>query len=121
VTFQVLVVEDDHALRDVLARGLRECGYLVVTAADGASAMRSVNPDIDSIVLDIGLPAAWAQGSQVAGNTLDQYIAKLDASLSTSEPTTPSRPSEASARAMSHPKSLRGPQPRPREPAPRAG
>jgi two-component system response regulator MprA len=58
VTFQVLVVEDDHGLRGVLARGLREGGYLVVTAADGASAMRSMNPDIDAIVLDIGLPDA---------------------------------------------------------------
>jgi DNA-binding response OmpR family regulator len=58
VTFQVLVVEDDHDLRDVLARGLREGGYLVVTATDGASAMRSINPDIDAIVLDIGLPDA---------------------------------------------------------------
>jgi DNA-binding response OmpR family regulator len=58
MTFQVLVVEDDHALRDVLARGLREGGYLVVTAADGASAMRSINPYIDAIVLDIGLPDA---------------------------------------------------------------
>jgi DNA-binding response OmpR family regulator len=56
--YRVLVVEDDHALRDVLARGLREGGYLVVTAADGASAMRSVNSDIDAIVLDIGLPDA---------------------------------------------------------------
>ena len=56
MTFQVLVVEDDHALRDVLARGLREGGYVVVTATDGASAIRSVNPDIDAIVLDIGLP-----------------------------------------------------------------
>ena len=58
MTFQVLVVEDDHALRDVLARGLREGGYVVVTATDGPSAIRTVNSDIDAIVLDIGLPDA---------------------------------------------------------------
>src|SRR5437899_2454188 len=31
----VLVVEDDHGLRDVLARGLREADFDVLTAADG--------------------------------------------------------------------------------------
>ena len=58
MTSRVLVVEDDHGLRDVLARGLREHGYVVVTAVDGASAMSSMNPSIDAIVLDIGLPDA---------------------------------------------------------------
>jgi two-component system response regulator MprA len=56
VTPRVLVVEDDHGLRDVLARGLRELGYVVVTAADGAAAMASVDANIDAVVLDIGLP-----------------------------------------------------------------
>lgn len=32
---RVLVVEDDHGLRDVLARGLREENFAVVTAASG--------------------------------------------------------------------------------------
>lgn len=53
---RVLVVEDDHGLRDVLARGLREQGYTVVTATDGASALRSLQPAVDAVVLDIGLP-----------------------------------------------------------------
>jgi C4-dicarboxylate-specific signal transduction histidine kinase len=38
VTSRVLVVEDDHGLRNVVARGLREHGFTVVTAVDGASA-----------------------------------------------------------------------------------
>ena len=38
MTSRVLVVEDDHGLRDVVARGLREHGFTVVTAVDGASA-----------------------------------------------------------------------------------
>jgi two-component system response regulator MprA len=52
----VLVVEDDHGVRDVLARGLREEGFHVTTAADGASALRSVEGGADAVVLDVGLP-----------------------------------------------------------------
>jgi DNA-binding response OmpR family regulator len=52
----VLVVEDDHGLRDVLARGLRAEAYDVVTAVDGASALRVSLADVDAVVLDIGLP-----------------------------------------------------------------
>lgn len=55
---RVLVVEDDHGLRDVLARGLREEHFDVLTAADGASALRTVRERqaVDAVVLDIGLP-----------------------------------------------------------------
>jgi DNA-binding response OmpR family regulator len=53
---RVLIVEDDHGLRQLLARGLREQEFEVVTASDGASALRSVEPMPDAIVLDIGLP-----------------------------------------------------------------
>jgi DNA-binding response OmpR family regulator len=56
VNARVLVVEDDHALRDVLARGLRAEDYSVVTAADGAGALRVSLTDLDAVVLDIGLP-----------------------------------------------------------------
>jgi two-component system response regulator MprA len=52
----VLVVEDDHGVRDVLARGLREEGFHVTTAADGASALRTVEGGADAVVLDVGLP-----------------------------------------------------------------
>jgi two-component system response regulator MprA len=52
------VVEDDHALRDVLGRALREAGYRVVTAADGRSAVATARQRPDAIVLDIGLPDA---------------------------------------------------------------
>lgn len=53
---RVLVVEDDHGIRDVLARRLREEGFGVLTAADGASALRSAECGMDAVVLDIGLP-----------------------------------------------------------------
>jgi DNA-binding response OmpR family regulator len=57
---RILVVEDDATLRDLLARGLREHGWTVVTAADGASALRAAgsgaDAPFDATVLDIGLP-----------------------------------------------------------------
>ncbi|MFJ2645156.1 response regulator transcription factor [Streptomyces sp. NPDC087420] len=52
----MLVVEDDHGLRDVLARGLREEHFDVLTAADGASALRCARGPVDAVVLDVGLP-----------------------------------------------------------------
>ncbi|MEU6659044.1 response regulator transcription factor [Streptomyces sp. NPDC046821] len=55
---RVLVVEDDHGLRDVLSRGLREEHFDVVTAADGAGALRAADARVDAVVLDIGLPDA---------------------------------------------------------------
>jgi two-component system response regulator MprA len=54
---RVLVVEDDHALRDVVARALREDGYTVLTAVDGSSALASAaSRTFDLVVLDVGLP-----------------------------------------------------------------
>ena len=57
---RVLVVEDDVALRGVVARGLREAGLAVVTAGDGNSALRTLGagPEVgvEVVVLDIGLP-----------------------------------------------------------------
>ncbi|OIJ64280.1 response regulator transcription factor [Streptomyces mangrovisoli] len=55
---KILVVEDDHALRDMLRRGLSEEGFTPVPAADGATAVRLAGSDIAAAVLDIGLPDA---------------------------------------------------------------
>ncbi|GDY51706.1 hypothetical protein SVIO_023290 [Streptomyces violaceusniger] len=55
---KILIVEDDHALRDVLRRGLYDEGFDSVPATDGATALRLVTPDIAAVVLDIGLPDA---------------------------------------------------------------
>ncbi|GAA4629659.1 response regulator transcription factor [Actinoallomurus vinaceus] len=49
-------MEDDHGVRDVLARGLREEGFRVTTAVDGASALRTIEGGADAVVLDVGLP-----------------------------------------------------------------
>jgi DNA-binding response OmpR family regulator len=56
----VLVVEDDSVLREAVARGLREGGFAVTTAADGTGALAAAGPGPDTtfaaVVLDIGLP-----------------------------------------------------------------
>ncbi len=54
----MLLVEDDHALRDVVARALREEGLTVTTASDGQSALSSAGDHTNAVVLDIGLPDA---------------------------------------------------------------
>jgi two-component system, OmpR family, response regulator MprA len=53
----VLVVDDDRAIRESLARALELEGYEVLTAADGAVALRLVgerHPDV--LVLDLSMP-----------------------------------------------------------------
>jgi two-component system response regulator MprA len=56
MVMNVLLVEDDHGLRDVLARALREEGFKVTTASDGRSALASTAEPPAAVVLDIGLP-----------------------------------------------------------------
>ncbi|MFJ7996110.1 response regulator transcription factor [Streptomyces sp. NPDC096310] len=58
MSHKILVVEDDHALRDVLRRGLAEEGFLPVPAADGATALKLATAEIAAVVLDVGLPDA---------------------------------------------------------------
>lgn len=55
---KILVVEDDHALRDVLRRGLRDEDFDTVPAPDGATALRLATPDVAAAVLDVALPDA---------------------------------------------------------------
>jgi len=54
----ILVVEDDHALCDVLVRGLRDEDFDPVPAPDGATALRLATSGVRAAVLDIGLPDA---------------------------------------------------------------
>ena len=54
---RVLVVEDEAELRILVAEVLRDAGYLVTTAADGAEAfiaMESTPPDV--VLLDLIMP-----------------------------------------------------------------
>ena len=54
---RVLLVEDDHAMSEVLAAGLRDRAYAVDIASDGDAAVyqAAINP-YDAIVLDVMLP-----------------------------------------------------------------
>lgn len=63
----VLLVDDDPALRGALARGLKRKGFEVSAAATAADALRLVadpGVPIDVVIMDIVLPDSW--GSQVA-------------------------------------------------------
>ncbi|MFJ9173964.1 response regulator transcription factor [Streptomyces sp. NPDC102360] len=55
---KILVVEDDHALRDVLVRGLHDEDFDAVPAPDGATALRLPTTGVAAAVLDVGLPDA---------------------------------------------------------------
>jgi two-component system, OmpR family, response regulator MprA len=54
---RVLLVEDDHGVRQSLARALQFEGYEITTASDGGSGLelaRSVQPD--AVILDVMMP-----------------------------------------------------------------
>jgi two-component system response regulator MprA len=54
---RILVVEDDTAVRDSLARTLRFEGHQVATAADGVEALEAVRADEpDAMILDVSMP-----------------------------------------------------------------
>jgi two-component system response regulator MprA len=54
---RILVVDDDEAVRDSLARTLRFEGYQADTARDGQEALDAVRADEpDALILDVGMP-----------------------------------------------------------------
>lgn len=56
-TMRILIVEDELDLQTALARALRDEGYAVDTAANGADGLfNAENADYDAIVLDVMLP-----------------------------------------------------------------
>lgn len=56
-TIRVLVVDDDRAIRDSLARALRIEGWQVSTAVDGEDALEQIYQDQpDVVVLDVMMP-----------------------------------------------------------------
>jgi two-component system, OmpR family, response regulator MprA len=53
----VLVVDDDHAIRESLERSLRANGYDVELASDGTEALRAIEgAPFDAVVLDVLMP-----------------------------------------------------------------
>ncbi len=54
---QILVVDDDQAVRDSLARSLQYSGYTVATACDGVEALAQLSASRpDAVVMDIMMP-----------------------------------------------------------------
>lgn len=62
----ILVVEDDSSVRLFSADVLRELGYKVIEAADGAAALRAIEqyPEVSLLFTDVGLPGM--NGRQLA-------------------------------------------------------
>jgi CheY-like chemotaxis protein len=56
----ILVAEDEEAVRNIVVRILEEAGYRVLTAVDGADAVRTFrdNEDVDLVILDVIMPKA---------------------------------------------------------------
>jgi DNA-binding response OmpR family regulator len=53
----ILVIEDEHGIRDFLERGLRGLGFAVESAADGETGTaRALGARFDLVVLDVMLP-----------------------------------------------------------------
>jgi DNA-binding response OmpR family regulator len=57
MTFQVLLVEDDRAIRTVLGDALQNDGHALTTAADGDEAIALLRQrTFDLLILDVLLP-----------------------------------------------------------------
>lgn len=67
----VLIVDDDKAIREILAAYLEHEGFEVHEAADGLSALRQV-PLVDLIVLDLMLPEM--DGLEIAKHIRRDYV-----------------------------------------------
>jgi len=73
----ILVVEDNEASRDALARRLQRRGYDVVLAVDGQQAVsvaQSAKPDL--ILMDLGLPIidGWEATRRLKADASTQHI-----------------------------------------------
>jgi DNA-binding NtrC family response regulator len=54
---RILVVEDDAAMRDLLADELRDAGFTIVTAADGHEALEQLERhEVHAVVTDLQMP-----------------------------------------------------------------
>jgi PAS domain S-box-containing protein len=73
----ILVIEDEDIVRNLACRGLRDHGYNVVEARNGAQALRYIreHPDVvDLVVSDVVMP-------EMGGRELGQSLATLNADL----------------------------------------
>ena len=73
----ILVVEDDHSLRDLYRSALRAAGYAVVGVEDGQDALRMVETGIPrAVVLDLALPRLGGRevSKELRANPTTQHI-----------------------------------------------
>jgi CheY-like chemotaxis protein len=54
--YTILVVDDDRDSNDLAAFVLQEAGALVITATSGMEALQKLNPQVDLLISDIGMP-----------------------------------------------------------------
>ena len=76
----ILLVEDDQANRELLARYLTLLGYQVVLALDGAQAVRLAHTEHpDLILMDMRLPVldGWEATRQIKAGTMTRTIPVL--------------------------------------------
>ncbi len=66
---QILLVEDDIALADSLAKALKKQLYAVNTVDTGTATLTAINAEPpDMVILDLGLPLP---GNHMVGNAQD--------------------------------------------------
>jgi two-component system, cell cycle response regulator DivK len=74
---KILLVEDDHANREMLARYLTLLGYRIVLALDGAQAVRLADTEHpDLILMDMRLPVmdGWEATRRIKSGTMTHTI-----------------------------------------------
>ena len=74
---KILLVEDDQANREMLARYLTLLGYRIVLALDGAQAVRLATTEYpDLILMDMRLPVmdGWEATRQIKAGTMTRTI-----------------------------------------------
>jgi CheY-like chemotaxis protein len=77
VTATILVVEDNEASREVLARRLERHGYRVLLAVDGRQAVSAARTQLpDLILMDLGLPVldGWNATRQLKADARTRHI-----------------------------------------------
>ena len=77
LTATILVVEDNEASREVLARRLERHGYRVLLAVDGRQAVSAARTQLpDLILMDLGLPVldGWDATRQLKADARTRHI-----------------------------------------------
>jgi two-component system OmpR family response regulator len=73
----VLIVDDDSDFRDLYKTALRFCGFDVITASDGLSALREIEQRVPSlIILDLNMPCVdgWSVLAELASHESTRNI-----------------------------------------------